>query len=201
MFNDTTEYRKDHRFGGSLFTLIPVQKGQVVCTFDGEFYDWGTNLLNLPNDSPSYVRDHAIQFAAGKSRDSAEGLGRYANHSCSPNCGIKDLFNVVAMRDIPAGVEITWDYAMTENNDWFMSCSCGSPRCRKLITGFRHLPPEFRREYEGYISQWLIDANIPFEGHALSEFTPMALMRAPDLQNIPTLRPAASYTFEAPRAS
>ncbi len=70
------------------------------------------------------------------------------------------------MRPIANGEQITWDYAMTENNDWFMICRCGSPRCRKMITGYRNLPPELREAYKGFISQWLIDAEVPYEGPA-----------------------------------
>ena len=70
------------------------------------------------------------------------------------------------MEDIPKDSEVAWDYAMTENNDWFMVCHCGAPECRKLITGYRNLPPDFRARYKGFISQWLIDAGIPYEGPA-----------------------------------
>jgi uncharacterized protein len=163
------EHRSDSRFGGGLFALVPYKKGEIVATFDGQIYEWNGDLRNLSNESPDYILDHAIQFAPGKSRDSEAGMGRLANHSCEPNCGIKNYFDIVAMRDIAAYEEITWDYAMTENNDWFMSCDCGSKRCRRLITGYRNLPLYWREEYRGFISQWLIDADIPFEGDAVPQ--------------------------------
>jgi uncharacterized protein len=166
MTNLKVEYKKQNRWGGGLYTLADVKQGEIVASFDGQIYQWGYTVQALSNDPPYFVRDHAIQFGPGISRDSSEGLGRYANHSCSPNCGIKDLFHIVAMEDLPQGTEITWDYAMTENNDWFMKCSCGSPRCRKVITGYRNLPPEFRLHYSGHISQWLVDAQVAYEGPA-----------------------------------
>jgi hypothetical protein len=161
------EYRKQNRWGGGLYTREAIKSGETVASFDGQIYQWGYTVEALPNDPPLYLRDHLIQFGPGISRDSANGLGRYANHSCSPNCGIKGLFNIVAMVDIPENTEITWDYAMTENNDWLMTCNCGSPRCRKLITGYRNMPPEVRMGYTGFISQWLVDAQIPYEGPAV----------------------------------
>ncbi len=167
MTNLKVEYRKQNRWGGGLYTRETIEKGEIVACFDGVVYHWGHNVESIPNEPPLYLRDHVIQFGPGISRDSAKGWGRFANHSCSPNCGIKELFNIVAMADIPKDAEITWDYAMTENSEWFMTCSCGSPRCRKLITGYRNLPPEFRADYTGFISQWLVDADIPYEGPAV----------------------------------
>ena len=166
MINYPVEYRATSNFGEGLFATSEIAAGQVVSRFDGDFWDWEDSVANLPNESPDYIRDHTIQFAPGKSRDSNAGLARYANHSCEPNCGIKNHFDLVAMRPLAAGEQITWDYAMSENNDWFMLCRCGSRRCRNLITGYRNLPPEFREAYKGFISQWLIDANVPYEGPA-----------------------------------
>ena len=160
------EYRSTLNFGAGLFSISKISVGQVVASFDGDFWEWADSVSNLPNESPDYTRDHTIQYAIGKSRDSKAGMARYANHSCEPNCGIKNSFDIVAMKPIHVSEQITWDYAMTENNDWFMLCRCGSPRCRKLITGYRNLPPEFREDYKGFISQWLIDADIPYEGPA-----------------------------------
>ena len=195
MMHLKVEYKKQNRWGGGLYTREPIKRGEVVASFDGLIYQWGYTVETLSNDPPLYIRDHAIQFGPGISRDSAAGLGRYANHSCSPNCGIKELFNIVAMVDIPVDTEITWDYAMTENNDWFMTCSCGSPRCRKLITGYRNLPPEFRADYTGFISQWLVDAQIPFEGHAIP---PQLVTKALPPTELPE---PALPDFQSPRAS
>ena len=89
-------------------------------------------------------------------RDS-QGIARLINHSCEPNCGIKKLFNVVAMRDIVKGEEITWDYDMTEDNkNWRMNCLCGTPSCRKIIGSYKNMPEEVREKYKGYISEWLL---------------------------------------------
>ena len=100
--------------------------------------------------------DHAIQFAENKWRDS-QGIARLLNHSCEPNCGIKDLFKIVAMRDIKSGEEITWDYEMTEDNpNWRMRCRCGSDQCRKNIGNYQNMPEKTRQKYRGFISAWLV---------------------------------------------
>jgi D-alanine-D-alanine ligase len=57
------------------------------------------------------------------------------NHSCDPNTTYKGL-NVIALRNIKRGEELTLDYAsfLDENMEPF-HCQCGSSKCRGLITG------------------------------------------------------------------
>jgi D-alanine-D-alanine ligase len=57
------------------------------------------------------------------------------NHSCEPNTGYRGL-NVVALRPIETGEELTLDYAtfMPATMRPF-ECRCGSARCRGTITG------------------------------------------------------------------
>lgn len=57
------------------------------------------------------------------------------NHSCSPNTAYKGL-NLVAIRQISAGEELTMDYSdlLNESAETF-DCQCGAPGCRKKITG------------------------------------------------------------------
>src|ERR1044071_7385777 len=136
--------------GRGLFAIDPIAPGEIVACFDGPFY--------RRHDGPwtSDVIDHAIQCGRNLFRDSA-GLARLANHSCEPNCGIQRLFDLVAMRSIGPGEEITWDYEMTEDSDWWrMTCHCGAPSCRKIIGAYRNMPAWKRLQYAGFISAWLL---------------------------------------------
>ncbi len=82
------------------------------------------------------------------------------NHSCDPNCGIRPNdhggYDLIAMRDIAAGEEITFDYCMTE---WicvgFSACRCGSDRCRKTILGAQGMAAEDLSLYEGFTAPHL----------------------------------------------
>jgi len=159
--------------GLALIASKPIRAGEKLMAFDGESFDWGHTTINLPNQPPLFVRDHCIQVGEGKSRDST-GLARYANHCCEPNCGITDLIWITAMVDIAPGTELTWDYAMTEDNDWRMECSCGAPKCRKIIAGYRHLAPALREEYRGFISEWLTGHPRPYVGPAEPQLRLMA---------------------------
>ncbi|MFM7426390.1 MAG: SET domain-containing protein [Elainella sp.] len=61
-------------------------------------------------------------------------LGRFMNHSCNPSCLGFGIDFEVALRDIPAGEELTSDYA-TFNllpHESFV-CGCGSAHCRAMV--------------------------------------------------------------------
>ncbi len=141
-----------------------IYRNEGIARFDGQVFSWENG--DVPNEAPDYVRDHAIQFHPFRCRE-AKGIARLINHSCEPNCGVRDLFRIVAMRLIVPGEEITWDYEMAEDDDWEMRCSCGSASCRVFIRGYRFLPLSKRIEYGEYLSKWHID---PYVGEiALQE--------------------------------
>ncbi len=57
------------------------------------------------------------------------------NHSCEPNTGFQGL-DVVALRDIPTGQELTLDYAeLVDEEAEPFECHCGSAGCRGTIRG------------------------------------------------------------------
>ena len=123
MDNPKVEPKASPLGGYGVFARERIEAGEVIAEWDGEIYaldyaHWTSDLL-----------DHVLQFEPSRFRDS-RGLARCINHSCEPNCGIKNLFMVVAMRPIEPGEEITWDYEMTEDSEWWrMKCRCGTPSC------------------------------------------------------------------------
>jgi uncharacterized protein len=138
--------------GTGVFSVDLITPGEIVASFDGPFY-----ALDYPGWSPDLI-NHAIQCGRDQFRDSL-GLARLVNHSCEPNCGIQRLFDIAAMRVIEPGEEITWDYEMTEDSDWWrMPCHCGTASCRKIIGAYRNLPEGVRMKYRGFISEWLSQA-------------------------------------------
>lgn len=71
---------------------------------------------------------------------------RYINHSCDPNCKINDEDEVVAIKPIKAGEEISFDYASVSKEEWdrdpgaffwddrwSFDCQCGSTNCHGRI--------------------------------------------------------------------
>jgi SET domain-containing protein len=157
MDNPKVKLKKKPGMGSALFAVDEIHKGEIIAEFDGDVYD--DNSVWTKDKS-----DHAIWIGEKVWRDSF-GFARYINHSCDPNCGVKDLTKIVAMRNISSGEEITWDYEMTENCStdpksdyyWSMNCKCGSKDCRGTIGTYKNMPIKTREKYKGYISQWLID--------------------------------------------
>ncbi|MBD2063952.1 SET domain-containing protein-lysine N-methyltransferase [Funiculus sociatus GB2-A5] len=63
-------------------------------------------------------------------RDSNPGNWILQNHSCDPNTGYQGL-DLIALRDIKAGEELTVDFAAFCGEDMEgFQCMCGSPKCR-----------------------------------------------------------------------
>lgn len=96
------------------------------------------------------------------------GLITKVNHSCNPDCGIRsseteaDAHDFVAMRDINANEEITFDYAMRNYGiDYFPKhCMCGSKECRGVISGWKDLSNKKKKEYEGFVAPYLLALDI-----------------------------------------
>jgi len=150
MDNPKVRVRRTKKYGKGVFAIADIRKGEVIAEFDGRFYD---DSFDAWTDE---LREHTVQCGPTRWRDSI-GVARLLNHSCEPNCGIKRLFRVVAMRDIAKGEEITWDYEMTERSSWWrMKCRCGAAGCRKVIGSYSRMPARVRRKYAGYISSWLL---------------------------------------------
>jgi uncharacterized protein len=110
----------NHKFGRAVIAIENIAKDKLIAEFDGKYYTAKRATL-LPNVAPDFARNHAIQFGDTTYRCGTR-VAPYANHSCNPNCGIKDLFKIVSMRPILKGEEITWDYEMSEDSDWRMNC-------------------------------------------------------------------------------
>lgn len=85
------------------------------------------------------------------------------NHSCDPNAWLEGL-DLVARRRIPAGSEITMDYATFYNELMAeFPCTCGSPECRLIVRGTDFKEP-FVERYENHVSDYIRTKRL--NGHA-----------------------------------
>ncbi|KAL0485151.1 Setd2, partial [Acrasis kona] len=74
---------------------------------------------------------------------------RFINHSCEPNCqlqkwivGRENRIGIFAIKDIAAGSELTFDYAMECYGMKTQKCYCGEATCRGLIVSKDTLAPK-----------------------------------------------------------
>src|SRR6266487_3268737 len=82
---------------------------------------------------PKHNRGDAYIFAFNERYDIDEktlkNTARYINHSCEPNCEAvvtKRTIGIVALRDIQAGEELSYNYGLTAKQ---YRCRCGAKQC------------------------------------------------------------------------
>jgi hypothetical protein len=127
-------------FGLGVVALRPIAAGEVVLRLGGPLISYQEAVAK------GVWQSYPLQVGADQYIDLVEP-GCYLNHSCDPNIGIIQL-NVIALRSIAAQDELRFDYSTTmDEDDWEMTCCCGSETCRGRVTDFRHLPPAVRQRY------------------------------------------------------
>ena len=123
--------------GRGLFARRPFRSGETVITMAGDV---------LTTDA---LTDDLMALQVGDGLwlcSTGTNLDDYANHSCEPNTGFAggDII-LVALRDIPAGEEITWDYSTSlDEPGWSLDCRCGAATCRGVVLPWRNLAGEIR---------------------------------------------------------
>jgi len=121
--------------GYGVIAKRPFSAGEVLTEVDGVAWREGDGV----DDRYSLWIQEGLYF------DMVDQT-RWINHSCDPNAGLEtgvsDTGNVwgriVALRDIAAGEEISYDYAFPAH--LAEPCRCGSPQCRGLIIDEDELP-------------------------------------------------------------
>lgn len=143
--------------GYGLFATELIGVGEAILDFSiGE-----QMIINGRQADENYRNgfDYMLQVDDDKYVVSVRGVDSqnqgYINHSCEPNCGIKESLQIVAIRDIEQGEEITFDYAMSEASDYSMDCKCGSRNCRVTITGNDWKLPSLQEQYRGFFSGYI----------------------------------------------
>lgn len=152
-FNPKCEARANPGGGCSAFARERILKGELVSL-------WGGAILRADELDPSMPRftqrvlqvDEDLYLLTSEEPEPNDCF----NHSCDPNLGFMGQIGLVTMRDIEAGEELTFDYAMSDGSPYDeFECQCGSSKCRGRMTGNDWQLPELRERYEGYFSPYL----------------------------------------------
>jgi uncharacterized protein len=157
-FSPKTEKRASPIHGRGLFARVPITVGEIVAVKGGAIMDSAALSRVRAEVSPAEIQIEDDLYIAPRSAAEVEANILCLNHSCNPNVGVRGQITFVAMRDIPAGAELTIDYAMIDGDPAErMECSCGAPECRQLITGDDWSLRELQLRYAGYFSRYLQD--------------------------------------------
>ena len=108
--------------------------------------------------SPAEIQIEDDLYIAPRRAEEVEATILCLNHSCRPNVGVRGPITFVAMHDIAAGAELTIDYAMIDGDPAErMTCACGAPDCRGIVTGDDWRRPELQQRYATFFSRYLHD--------------------------------------------
>jgi hypothetical protein len=147
--------------------LVVASSRNGLGLFAPKFYRAGESIIRIEGrivaadvlwDRGGVFADNCFRFGPETYLDPGDGPGRFLNHSCEPNAGIRKLSNrlfLVAAGRITVGTEIVLDYSTILGDDdiWTMRCNCGSRTCRKRIRRFGSLP---RAKKEDYFARGLV---------------------------------------------
>ena len=172
--------------GWGIFAGADIRKDERLAIFGGRIM-LIDDMYQLSGEMQSYTMQIEERFVLGPADTVPEDTD-FFNHSCDPNSGFKGQVFLVAMRDISAGEEITFDYAMTVSESvgsdmvFTLDCACGSPRCRKTITEQDWMLPGLQDRYKGYFSQYIQDKIEQLNQHRYGELINEEVIIADDKQ-------------------
>ncbi|MBP9748746.1 SET domain-containing protein-lysine N-methyltransferase [Patescibacteria group bacterium] len=130
-----------------IFAGEHITKGAVVLRIQGTVLS-----LDAFFRIPQKARDNTYRLRTDAYLDPKETLGKFINHSCEPNSKIvkkSGYLSLIALKRIPKGAEIFFDYStvLAKDDFWVMHCRCGTKSCRGVIKNYTSLPPKVLKRY------------------------------------------------------
>ncbi len=115
--------------GCGCYTLDPIRAGARVAQYDGP------RMSKDQADERYANRDVTYLFGVGDRNTVIDGFGTamFINHCCEPNCQSEETENniyVLALRNIAAGEELTYEYHLYDSDEDDQPCYCGTESCR-----------------------------------------------------------------------
>jgi hypothetical protein len=129
--------------GSGLFAARSYRKGEVVARFPQVFV--------------AEPAAHTVQVDDRVHLDTSGDPTRLLNHACEPSCVVDPVsYEVVALVELSAGDEFTFDYLTTE---WELAapfpCRCGSEACVGEVRGYRFATDAERSARSGRVLPYL----------------------------------------------
>jgi uncharacterized protein len=145
---------RDHPEGGcGVFARDVIKQGELISLWGGQMVQKNELDPSMPRFTQRVLQvDEDLYILTAETPEPNDCF----NHSCDPNLGFFGQIGLVAMRDIQAGEELLFDYAMSDGGPYDeFECYCGSSNCRKKITGNDWKLPELWEKYQEYFSPYL----------------------------------------------
>jgi len=133
--------RNSRIHGRGVFAAANILKGTRITEYVGDRISHAE--ADRRHEDKAHDDNHTFLFTVNSRVVIDGGVkgndARWINHSCDPNCeSVVDKARVFleAVRDIPKGQEICFDYMIERDPndppemDQIFGCRCGSPKCR-----------------------------------------------------------------------
>ena len=131
--------------GRGVFAKKTIPKGTRILEYAGERIEKTNLATDLANGLTSLVYVMNLNETTAIDGERGGNDARFINHSCDPSCEVI-YFNstpyIYAMREIPVGEELSFDYQYDagadallsddEKRKWF-PCRCGAENCRGTL--------------------------------------------------------------------
>ncbi len=127
------------------YTMRRIRRGQRVVEYDGPRFPKKVADERYADRNLTYL------FSFGEDGTVIDGFGTamFLNHCCEPNCETEEqegrIF-IVALRDIEAGEELTYEYNLHDSDDEPGVCHCGAAGCRGTMFSEDEVRRRRRRE-------------------------------------------------------
>jgi len=135
--------KKSTLHGNGVFAAADIPAGTRIIQYGGRRIttDEADALFPVNPDDPFHTFFFALSSGMVIDGGNRGNDARWINHACSPNCEAQEnedgtRVSIVALRDIPAGEELFYDYGLvidgrvTKTLRRQYQCLCGSPDCR-----------------------------------------------------------------------
>ena len=148
--------------GRGIFAEQDIRRGEHIYHLDGERVSLAQCVGRVARgtlriDDPLPIRKYEYIVL--------DDFSVLFNHNCEANAAIVGESDLVALVDIPAGQEITFDYSLTVRPSiftrfWRMPCKCRAATCRGSIGDVRTIQLERLQAYvrAGALQDFILDA-------------------------------------------
>jgi len=134
------QVRRSGIHGRGVYAVVNLNAGERLMEYTGEIISWEEALDRHPHDPANPQHTFYFHIDGGQVIDAKFGgnSSRWINHSCAPNCVARQVGSRVfidALRDIPAGEELFYDYGLTIDERLTPAlkaeypCWCGAADC------------------------------------------------------------------------
>jgi len=150
--------KKSTLHGNGVFAATDIPAGTRIIQYGGRRIttDEADALFPVNPDDPFHTFFFALSSGMVIDGGKRGNDARWINHACSPNCEAQEneegtRVTIVALRDIPAGEELFYDYGLvidgrvTKTLRRQYQCLCGSSTCRGTMLAL----PEKKKKKSG----------------------------------------------------